>query len=681
MQTKAAEKKTDLLVYSLMSDAGLEPEAEKTSIREVQNALRTASKRLTGRSGRPEYIAVSGNFLLIVEDKKDTKFQASYMQDKDDTLLMDPKSVADYAENGALHYAQHVASLTSFKKIFAFGCSGTDAAHLIIRPIYVNDKTYKVLKPVKNFMAFSHDSIDDYYHKEVLEGQTEAQLELTNILNRAKQLNEDLRIYGNVKEELKPFVVSAILLALCCSDFNSTQLTGGVGRNDEERLSDGEKIYRALKHHVCNEVEAMPQEKVDVLLSRFQFIRQDYNLSSVNSRLGKSPLKYFTEYIHSKVLSAIQNNTTDDVLGRFYGEFLHYTTGDGKGLGIVLTPSHITQLMTELVDVSYKDKVFDPTCGTAAFDIAAMNRMLVQIDDLSVSRARKTVLKKRVKKAQLHGVELNPDMFAIATTNMILRGDGKSNLQLCDFLKMPVEELRSSNFTVGLMNPPYSQAKKRETSHLSELKFIKHLLDGMADRGRVAVIVPQSVMAGSKSKEEKADKAAILAEHTLEGVITCNTQTFYPVNVNPAIAVFTAHQEHPARKRCKFFDFRDDGFKLVHHVGLLDDGSHKSKVKYLLDCWHEYIPEREIPLSFMVSSTVSADDEWLHSNFYFNDEPPSPEDLAKAMADYLSFEFKMIVSGMEYLFEPEAADDADEACEPLPVAAKLSAEGEKEAER
>lgn len=682
------EKKTDLLVYSLMTAANLDPQPERTSICEVQEALKTASKRLTGKAGRPEYIAVSDDFLLIVEDKKNPEYQACYMPEKPDTLLMDTKSVTEYAENGALHYAQHITAMTNFKKVFAFGCSGTDKDSLIIRPIFVSDKNYKVMPRVRTFQDFAPTSIRDYYKSKVLEGKTERQMELESILDRAKQLHEDLRNYGSLSEDEKPIVVSGLLLALCKHGFSTSDLTCGRGSNKEERRSDGEKIYEAIEQHVRHEVEAMPDEKVNRLLNQFQVIHLRPNLSERNPRLAKSPLKYFAEYIKSKVLTAIQNNTPEDVLGRFYGEFLSYSAGDGKGLGIVLTPSHITQLMCDLIDVRYTDNVFDSTCGTGGFLIAAMSRMLSQIDALPKLRAEREAMKLDVKRKHLHGIEMNEKMFAIATTNMILRGDGKSNLQCQNFLTTPVNEIRDAHFTVGLMNPPYSQAKNKKTAHLSELHFIRHLLDGMDDFARVAVIVPQSAMVG-KTADDRRQKTYILRDHTLEGVITCNPQTFYPVGTNPVIAVFTAHQPHPERKRCKFIDFKKDGYVLYPHIGMLDDGTHEEKVKHLLECWHDFVSPDKIPSSFMVRSTVSAKDEWLHSYYYFNDEPPTEEDFRNAMADYLSFEFKMIVSGRGYLFGIKENDKEEKpygehfenndsqlnlAAEPLGMAAKQPAD-------
>lgn len=679
------EKTTDQIIFSLMQQASLKPSAEKSRIGEVQEALKTASKRLTGKAGRPEFIALSGDFLLVVEDKASTDRQANYISGKQDALLMDEGSVTGYAENGALHYAQHIAQMTNFKKVFAFGCSGTNSDMMKIRPIFVTEHNYKIMPMVRTFNDFAPASIRDYYREKVLGGKSERAMELESILDRAKQLHEDLRNYGQLSEQEKPLVVSAILLALSCKTFKIDQLTCGEGSTKEERLSDGEKLYNAIEFHVKKEVDAMPKEKVEVLLQHFQFIKHRPLLNERHPQLGRSPLRYFSEYIQSKVLASIVNNVADDVLGRFYGEFLSYSGGDGKGLGIVLTPTHITQLMADLVDVNPKDVVFDPTCGTASFCITAMNRMLRKIDSRTdILRNEREQKKLDVKREHLFGTESNDLMFSIATTNMILRGDGKSNLMLADFLKQDVASLREHHFTVGLMNPPYSQAKNKDTQHLSELHFISHLLDCMADGGRVAVIVPQSTMVG-KTKDDKAQKQYILDHHTLEGVITCNPQTFYPVGTNPVIAVFTANQPHPAKKRCKFFDFKNDGYTLNPHLGMLDDGTHDEKVKHLLDCWHDYVDESEIHTSFMVRSIVSADDEWLHSYFYFNDDIPSEDDFRQAMADYLSFEFKMIVSGRGYLFGIKDDEDneiefdrySNIAAEEIPMAAKKPFDGNK----
>lgn len=151
-----------------------------------------------------------------------------------------------------------------------------------------------------------------------------------------------------------------------------------------------------------------------------------------------------------------------------------------------------------------------------------------------------------------------------------------------------------------------------------------------------------------KEQGRKGVQGLHLKHHTLEGVITCNTDTFYGVGTNPVIAVFTAGEPHDPDKESRFIDFRDDGYEVRAHVGLVEGDSAKDKKQHLLDVWND---REEAPSKFCVSSTVKADDEWLHSFYYFNDEIPTEEDFEKAIADYLTFQLDMISHGRSYLFE------------------------------
>ena len=262
-----------------------------------------------------------------------------------------------------------------------------------------------------------------------------------------------------------------------------------------------------------------------------------------------TPLKFFTQFISDNIFDAVINNSAEDYLGRFYGEFISYSGGDGQSLGVVLTPRHITELFCDLVDLKPDDIVFDPCCGTGSFLIAAMSRMLAAADDFQ---------RHNIKQRQIFGIEAREDMFSIATTNMILRGDGQSNLICGDFFAHDAENLQLNGATVGFMNPPYSQAKNAATAHLSELRFIFHLLNSITVGGRVAVIVPVSAMIG-KTRDDKIVKGDILENHTLEGVISLNKNTFYGIGTVPCIAIFTAGEPHNPAKLVKFINFEDDG--------------------------------------------------------------------------------------------------------------------------
>ena len=628
----ANEKSTDLIVAGMLQSAGIKFCPNGSTIPEIKKALKSASKKGNGQAGYPEFVAQVGDFLLVIEDKADTSHQAKYLDAEQNSLLMDKSSIVNYAENGAVHYAKHIVQFSSFKKVFAIGCSGEDPQNLYVRPIFVSAAGCKFLPRVLDFSEFAtKKKIGQYYNEVVLGHKPIEQVELEEILKRAAVLHEALRDYGNLGDHEKPLVVSALLLALSEDEFDTECLSG------DDVKTDGMKVYDALSSHM-DRVHVGPPEKKLRVLNQFLLIRDRPHLSEISSKIGKTPLRYFAEYLQSNIMGAIQSNTPEDVLGRFYGEFMSYSGGNGQTLGVVLTPKHITELFADLAELEVGDKVLDPCCGTAGFLIAAMHRLL--------QKAENKYEEVKIKGECLHGVELRDDMFSIATTNMILRGDGKSNLTCGDFFRMSVAQMREQKFTVGLMNPPYSQGKKKVTAELTELKFIRHLLDGLADGARCVVIVPQSVMVG-KTKADKDDKRYIYDHHTLEGVITLNTNTFYGVGTNPVIAVFTANVPHPKDKLCKFIDFKDDGYKVFPHLGLMPTPEVAPRKKLLLDCW---LQGQSAPPDFIVRCPIMADDEWLHAFFYCNEEPPAASDYERAMADYLSFEFNMIAHGRGDLF-------------------------------
>lgn len=628
------EVNTDLWVYDLLKEANIASKfsAQGSSIKEINEALQTASKRGTGKVGFPEYVGVVKDFLIVIEDKADT---AKHLKvNEKEIIAEDITSICDYAANGALFYGKHLSKNTSYKKIIALGISGNEKINKIT-PIYINERgDYTVLDDVETLISFSEENIDEYYVKEILKESTDVEKETAEILKEASILHEDLRNYGNLEEKNKPLVVSGILLALREIEHRNFSIDN---LNGDSFKTDGQKIYGAIESNL-NRANVSPQVKKDKLLSQFSIIKDDVKINEINSTLGKTPLKHFTEFLYKSIYQSIRyNDSAEDYLGRFYGEFMSYSGGDGQNLGIVLTPKHITELFCDLLDLKPEDRVLDPCCGTAGFLIAAMHKMIKKTED--------KIEIKNIKKNQLFGIEEQSYMFTIATTNMILRGDGKSNLENKDFLSENPAKLQLKGCTVGMMNPPYSMGSKTNPA-LYEINFINHLLDSIVEDGRVAVIVPQSTFTG-KTKEEKKIKEEILKNHTLEGVITLNKNTFYRIGTNPCIAIFTTHNPHSKNKMCKFINFENDGYIVSKHIGLIDDGSHKDKKQHLLDVW---FGKNEAPTKFCVETTIEADDEWLHSFYYFNDEIPSEEDFKKTVADYLTFEVNMITHGRGYLF-------------------------------
>ena len=347
------EIKTDLWVYELLKQANLSLDAQGSDIKEIDEALKTASKKGTGNVGFPEYVGVVKDYLLVIEDKADLNKHIK-LDDKG-CISNEVNAITNYAVNGALFYAKHLAKNTSYKKIFAFGISGDERKHKI-SPIYVDEtEFYRELSDVQSFISFNEHNIDEYYIREVLKEDTDTEKETAEILKDASILHEDLRNYGNLLDTEKPLIVSGIMLALRETEYKNFSISNLTG---DSIKTDGQIIYDAIDANL-RRANVSPAVKKDKILGQFAFIKDTVKLNEIDEKLNKTPLKHFTEFLFDKIYRSIRySQSAEDYIGRFYGEFMSYSGGDGQTLGIILTPKHITQLFCDLVDLQPSDVLF-----------------------------------------------------------------------------------------------------------------------------------------------------------------------------------------------------------------------------------------------------------------------------------------------------------------------------------
>jgi type I restriction enzyme M protein len=174
-------------------------------------------------------------------------------------------------------------------------------------------------------------------------------------------------------------------------------------------------------------------------------------------------LRDFISCINQDILPHI-NESKFDVLGKFYTQFIRYA-GSDKKTGLVLTPTHITDLFCEIAELSADDIVFDPCCGTAGFLVSAMNYMLKNTgNDVEKQKA--------IKSNQLVGIEKRADMFSHACSNMMMRGDGKSHILYGNcFDEENKNIIKLHKPTKGFLNPPYQDGNAHEQLEFVENNF------------------------------------------------------------------------------------------------------------------------------------------------------------------------------------------------------------------
>lgn len=621
----ANERKTEALVRDKLRaldynqpDNGITIEEQKSEIAKVKTLLSKASKNAKGNNGYPEFIISNSKdtaFLIVFECKPDVKKHESPARDK----------AVDYAVDGVLHYAKHLAKHYT---VLAVAVSGTTVSSMkvsnFLLPAGSTDAKELVNEsgtPVTDIIPY-----DDYYRLASFDPDV-AKKRHSDLLAFSKELHELIWTKAKISEEDKPLLVSGTLIALMNATFMATFAALPAAEVQESWLN-------AIKKEL--DKADIPQAKKDTML-------QPYSTIAVHPNLGKPDTKTAKEYpdgVFKEIISRICDNVWPyinvyhdfDVVGQFYGEFLKYTAGDKKALGIVLTPRHVAELFSLIANVSPESKVLDICAGTGGFLISAMQHMLKK----AITEEERT----DIKKNRLIGIENNPKMFALAASNMILRGDGKANLhQASCFDDAVIKAIKKLKPNVGMLNPPYAQSKS--DAELHELYFVKQMLDCL-EAGSVGIaIVPMScAIAPNPVRDE------LMKHHTLDAVMSMPQELFYPVGTVTCIMVWIAGKPHAKSDRKTWFGYwREDGFIKTKHKGRIDQNDVWPDIR---DRWVEMYRNREVHTGESVIQSVTASDEWCAEAYIETDYSKLTQiDFERAVHNYAIFRLMGIQNDLE----------------------------------
>lgn len=614
--TESLIRKNMQFEYGQNSWGYVYPQGNMELFYKVENLLKKAGGKpkechlddfTSGGSGRakPEFIISLDNQIdtIIVIEAKNT---ISKHESKERNF---PKA---YAVDGVLYYAKFLKEQFN---VIAIAVSGTSLNKY-------RTSTFKWNRGDESFTEW-YQGKDNFLTVtnilNILEGnKIKRKYDMAEVKELALKLHDNLRTLG-VTEKEKPLFIASILIALNNADFVSTYHS----LNTPIQLINHVKVY--LNYEL--DKASIPITKINYLKSSLDQLGKNEKIKSIDLR-NENSIRWYIEQLENKILPMMSNtyNTTGDALGKFYHEFIKYSGGDGKGLGIVLTPEHITDFMVEIAKISKVDKVIDPCCGSGSFLVSAMNKMF--------SEAKTKEEEELIKKENLHGVEINTDLWVLAMTNMIVRGDGKSNINSGScFDKKIKEQLKKEKINKGLINPPYSQRD------YSEIQFIDNMLDILTPNGIGVAIVPLSCAIGTKFRD---DRQVILSKHTLKAVFSMPDDIFYPTaSTNTCVMVWEAHVPHNVSDEETFFGFyKDDGFVKRKKLGRIDANDEWDKIK---ETWVKAYSRNYIIDGFTAEKKVGYLDEWLVEAYMKTDYSSlREEDFINTIREYLAYK---VISG------------------------------------
>lgn len=552
----------------------------------------------TGK-GKPEFIItykIEPTTIVVVECKNKTQKHRTEKYDH-------PR---DFACDGVLYYAKY---LKDEYNVIAVAISGTKKENLKVDTFewHKGRDTFQIVPKAKDIILEAENYLKLYNGDKIrkkfsLEEIRATALEMHNTLREVK-----------VTEKQKPIFIAGILIALNDADFvnNYQSLTSfnlliNLVMTSIDRVLDSSDINRS---------------KINDIKRQFRVIQSNEKLKDIHlDRRGS--LKWYIEQLEMKIKPMMDHTeNTLDALGVFYHEFVKYSGGDGSGLGIVLTPQHLTEFMCEVAGVNKNSKVVDICCGSGSFLVTAMGIMFKEANATELEHIRKD---------NLYGVELDGDLFTLAITNMIIRKDGKSNVYNTDCFKADITKtLKSKHLTIGLMNPPYSQ------KDICELEFVEHLLDILEPNGKACVVVPMSCAIGTKFKDIREK---LFKNHTLKAVFSMPDDIFYPTGTNVCVMLWEAHTKHDKNIPTFFGYCKDDGFVKRKKLGRVDAYHKWESIK---SEWLNLYRTLTIKDGVSALRCVDHDDEWLCEAYMKTDYSTLTEnDFEQTIRDFYSYKVK-----------------------------------------
>lgn len=560
------------------------------------------------------------------------------------------KNINGYAVNGAVHYANAVLHHTSYTDIIAVGMTGYKDEQGEIRyeigVYYVSKSNLGVGQRVGDFNDFSFLAAE---HFEDFISQVE-ELSLTpEELDRLKEkrekeidasltkLNND--IYQNEKglgENDRVYLVAAAIIATIGIPGKVAPLEKSDLKSSNERgWRDGDILVRKIESFL--EEKALPKEKKEMILRTLSNTLLTENINKVHS--GETQLKRVFTKIVDDLGIYYKIGLTTDFTGKLFNEMYSWLGFTQDKLNyVVLTPSYVATLLAKLARVNKDSYVWDFATGSAGLLVAAMNEMLIDAKNSISSPEELRKKEAQIKAEQLLGLELLSSVYMLAILNMILMGDGSSNIlnkdSLTDFdgkygfgktdHKFPADAF--------ILNPPYSASG-------NGMNFVERALS-MMKKGYAAIIIQNSAGSGKAREINKR----ILQNNTLLASIKMPLDLFIgKSSVQTNIYVFKVGEAHEKDETVKFIDFSDDGYTRTNRKkasnNLKDTGNARGRYEELVQLVRfgkkklNIFSEKEY-----YEGTIDPKNGADWNQTAPIDTRPTLDDFKKTVSDYLAWE-------------------------------------------
>jgi hypothetical protein len=570
-------------------------------------------------------------------------------------------NIKTFAVNGAVHYAEAILEHTeTYKEVIAIGINGykrednTVATELGV--YYISSENFNIPKKISNYTDLTFllkcnqeeliskleeiNLTNEELEAKAREYEYEIELKLKN-LNQIMQDNLKISV-GSRVELVSGMIMAGLGVDSKVSPLEIVDLKGEEG----SKTNDGYVVINKIDSFL--EERKLPQEKKNMIINDLSRVFIYSNLwTPIN---GESKIKSVYAIVKKDILPIFTSAKHLDFTGKLFNVLNEWVDiPDSDKNDVVLTPRYVTDLMAQIANVNMNSFVWDYATGSAGFLISSMKLMIQDAQNRIGSKEELSKKITAIKYEQLLGIEKRSDIYMLAVLNMILMGDGSSNILHKDSLieyegNYEQGEMINKVFpaNVFLLNPPYSAEGKG-------FVFVNKALEKMK-AGRAVVLIQENAGSGKGLPYTKE----ILKNNTLVASIHMSDIFKGKAGVQTAIYVFDIGTPHNAKSMVKFIDFSNDGYLRQNkkkskksNVNLKDVDNATGRYTEVLNLilygksYLNYLTEDEY-----IEDTITLNgDDWTFSQHVIIDNKPNIDDFNKTVKIYIAWKTSEMILG------------------------------------
>lgn len=572
------------------------------------------------------------------------------------------RAVQQYAVNGALHYGLAILDEGTYDEVIIVGINGTSLEDgqlkdPEVKAYYVAKKNDRVPKELVDFdfVQMKQSNINAFFdeldklsltneEREKLKRNKEEMLE-RSIKAIHQRIYDDANIKTLLGTNEKLYLFCGLIMAGLTTEGVRPLEVADFYSNDDRDNNDGSIVLNRTKSFLRK--KNCSQDKVDMVLNYLKPVFQKRDLwKPVN---GESVIKSIYKQVKEDILPLLEGSIHLDFTGKILNSLNDWVSIENDKLNdVVLTPRFVTTLMARITRTDMDSFVWDTCMGSSGFLVSAMEIMIGDAKRHIKDKQQLNAKVENIKHNQLLGIEVLGNIYILAVLNMILMGDGSSQVICGDSHKEGPKFIKQHKDTfpanVFLLNPPYSAPGKG-------LIFVDEALSRM-ETGYGAVLIQEN--AGSGQGDVYAKR--ILEKNTLVASIHMPADLFNgKSSVQTAIYLFQVNRPHEADDVVIFIDFSEDGYarqnrkKSTQKVNLRNaDHALERYDEVAAICLGKkprtsYYTEAN---GLVIRDTVTLEgNDWTFNQHKKIDTTPTEEDFKKTVSDYLAWKVSTILKG------------------------------------